>query len=345
MGLVKSTRGRGLGNWLLPIMVLTACGGEGHRTGAGAPDEPVDIRIRRLDQDLFRGVRNEPTTFNLALQAEYGDLYATYVEDVLQATAAGDPRLPMVLTRFTMDPDWSAAQASADSAFGDMTAERALFNEAFTNLHRHFPDSLVPEVVIFNSGYNYGVLPADSVLGIGVEWFIGADHPVVARLAPENFPLYLKQRMRPDMLVPSAVKGWLLVHYTRDVQGGDLLTNLVETGKVMALLDAVLPGVDPAAKFAFTQEQLRWCEENEFQSWREIVGKEMLYSRKQDDIGRIMSDGPFTPGFPRESPGHIGEWIGYRMVQAHRKAHPDLTFAQLFAIDDPKVFLRSYKPR
>lgn len=345
MGSVKSTWGGDLAKWAVPMLFLTACGGEGHTPVAPRTAEPVQVEVLRLDQDLFRGVANAPSTFNLALQAKYGDLYSTYVEDVLQATAVGDPRLPMVLTRFVMDPDWSAAQSRADSVFGDMRTEQGLFNEAFTNLHHFFPDSVVPRVVIFNSGYNYGVLPADSVLGVGVEWFIGADHAVVARLAPENFPQYMKARMYPGMLVPSAVKGWLLVHYTRDIQGADLLTNLVETGKVMALLDAVLPGVDAASKFAFTNDQLTWCEENEFQVWREIVGKELLYSKKPDDIGGIMSDGPFTPGFPRESPGHIGEWVGYRLVSAYLKANPDLTFAELFALQDPRVFLKTYKPR
>ena len=58
-----------------------------------------------------------------------------------------------------------------------------------------------------------------------------------------------------------------------------------------------------------------------------------------------MSDGPFTPGFPRESPGHIGEWIGYRMVEGYLEKNPDVTFPQLFAMHDPQAILKTYKPR
>jgi len=75
------------------------------------------------------------------------------------------------------------------------------------------------------------------------------------------------------------------------------------------------------------------------------VGKDQLFSRNMEDIGRLMNDGPFTNGMPRESPGHIGEWIGYRVVQAYLNDHPKTTFAQLFAMDDPRVILKSYKPR
>jgi hypothetical protein len=147
------------------------------------------------------------------------------------------------------------------------------------------------------------------------------------------------------MLVPSAVKGWLLVHYARDIRGADVLTNLVEVGRIMALLDALLPQTAPHLKYAFTPEQLAWCEANEAMIWRELVTKDKLFSRKAADIGRLMNDGPFTNGFPRESPGHIGEWIGHRMVRDYLKAHPSTSFAQLFALTDPKEVLKHYKPR
>src|SRR5690606_6262151 len=205
-------------------------------------------------------------------------------------------------------------------------------------------DSLVPRIITFNSGFNYGIFPTDSVLGVGLEWFIGSEHPVIGMLAPEAFPQYVKERMQPQMLVPSAVKGWLLVHYMPDVQGADLLAHLVATGKVMALLDALLPDVQLHLKMAFTSDQLAWCEANEFNIWKEIVNNEMLYSKKPADIGRLMNDGPFTNGFPRESPGHIGEWIGYRMVRPYMEEIKYFGFAGLFEIGDPKALLRFYKP-
>ena len=71
----------------------------------------------------------------------------------------------------------------------------------------------------------------------------------------------------------------------------------------------------------------------------------VVIGKKGEDIGRWMNDGPFTNGLPRESPGHLGEWIGLRMVQACMKANPELTFAQLFAINDPREILKHYKPR
>ncbi len=332
----------------LPLLVLSclvACS-EGPAPVIDPPDPaPLELEIGRLDRTLFNAPVDSMASVSRKAHATYGEFYRIYIEDILQGAPIDDPRLTMVLARFVHDPDWSAAQQAVDSVLGDMGAQRAQFEAAFGRLKVFFPDSLVPRIIAFNSGYNYGIFPTDSVLGVGVEWFIGKDHRVIGYLAPEAFPQYVKDRMEPEMLVPSAVKGWLLVHYAREVSGGDVLTNLVEVGKVMVLLDALLPEVEPWRKFAFSQEQLAWCEANETQIWKEVVGKDQLYSKKAADIGRLLNDGPFTNGFPRESPGHIGEWIGYRMVRAYMEDHPKVTFAQLFSLDDPRLVLKSYKPR
>ena len=308
-------------------------------------DVEFELTIGRLDQDLFHASPEDMPAAALKAYAEHGEFFQIYIEDILQGSPVDDPQLPLVLNAFVTDPDWASVQMAVDSVLGDLGPQRHDMEDAFKRLHVLFPDSLLPRVVAFNSGFNYGIFPTDSVLGFGVEWFIGKDHPVIGYLAPEAFPQYVKDRMMPAMLAPSAVKGWLLVHYTRDIAGSDLLTNLVETGKVLALLDALMPETDPHLKYAFSPEQLAWCISNEQLIWKDIVSKDQLFSKRTDDIARLMNDGPFTNGFPRESPGHIGEWIGHRMVQAYLNEHPGVTYAELFDMDDPKVILQSYKPR
>ncbi|MEZ4757719.1 MAG: hypothetical protein R2817_12895 [Flavobacteriales bacterium] len=325
-------------------MLWTACTRTGHTTIDGS-DVVLHLPIERLDHQLFHADTAQfPSALSKA-HAATGSFFRLYVEHILQGPPLEDPLMPVMLRAFVDDPDWRSVQHAADSVLGDLVQEQRAFEEAFARLKVVFPDSITPRLIAFNSGFNYGLFPTDSVLGFGVEWFVGSTHPVVARLAPEAFPQFVKQRMVPAMLVPSAVKGWLLVHYAQPAGGMDLLSNLVETGKVMALLDALLPDVDAYVKLAFTPEQLAWCEANEALIWRELAGRELLFSKKADDIGRIMNDGPFTNGFPRESPGHIGEWIGYRMVSQYLEAHPRTTFAELFSIRDPNTILKSYRPR
>jgi len=99
-------------------------------------------------------------------RAEYGTFYRIYIEDILQGAALNDPRLPMVLADFISDPDWSAAQQAVDSVLGDLEPQRLQFQDAFGRLKTLFPDSLTPRVIAFNSGFNFGIFPTDSVLGV-----------------------------------------------------------------------------------------------------------------------------------------------------------------------------------
>jgi len=329
---------------IVGVVLLAGCGTD-DPPGTDTGGVKLDLKIGRLDQALFHADPDSMRAVSLRAYAEHGEFYRIYIEEILQGAPLEHPRLPMVLNSFVNDPDWGSAQQGVDSVLGDLEPHRKAFEDAFKRLMVLFPDSLIPRVITFNSGFNYGIFPTDSVLGVGVEWFIGSDHPVIGYLAPEAFPQYVKDRMVPEMLVPSALKGWLLVHYTREIVGEDLLTNLVEVGKVMVLLDALIPELDPHLKFAFSKAQLDWCEANESVAWKEIVSKDMLFSKKSDDIGRLMNDGPFTSGFPRESPGHIGEWVGYRIVRSYLKANPDVGFQQLFAMNDPRAILKYYKPK
>ena len=308
-------------------------------------DVQVDLKFGRLDRHLFHADPDSLRPASLQAQAEFGEFYRIYIEDILQGAPLDDPRLIPVLHRFVTDPDWRTVQQAIDSVFPTMEPERREFELAFRRMKALFPDSITPHVICFNSGFNYGIYPTDSVLGIGLEWFIGSEHPVIGMLAPEAFPNYVKERMQPEMLVPSSVKGWLLVHYLRNAQGEDLLTNLVEIGKVMVLLDALLPDVQQHLKFAFTPKQLAWVEANEFNIWKEVVSNDMLFKKDPETIGRFLNDGPFTNGFPRESPGHMGEWIGYRMVRSYMDANPKITFEQLFQMNEPREILKHYKPR
>jgi hypothetical protein len=185
-------------------LLLQACGNPDRRAPA-APPPDLHLKVERLDQDLFAMADDTAGNFNLRLYAKYGEFYRLYVERVLQAAPFDDPRLPLALSHFVHDPDWVNVQRTADSVLGDMSGQEAEFNEAFGHLKQYFPDSLTPRIIAFNSGFNYGVLPTDSVLGFGVEWFVGRDSPVVQYLSPDIFPQYRKDRMRPEVLVPSVM--------------------------------------------------------------------------------------------------------------------------------------------
>ena len=50
---------------------------------------------------------------------------------------------------------------------------------------------------------------------------------------------------------------------------------------------------------------------------------------------------------PEESPGRIGWWVGWKLVDSYMKSNPDVTINQLFLERDCKkiLTLSGYKPQ
>ncbi|MBK6756030.1 MAG: hypothetical protein IPG69_21160 [Flavobacteriales bacterium] len=152
--------------------------------------------------------------------------------------------------------------------------------------------------------------------------------------------------MRPAMLVPSAVKGWVMVHFLEDAQGKDLLTHLVAVGKVMALVQALLPEEDPALLLGYTEQVKRARRGERVQHLKELVRKKMLYSGVHEPTGRIMSDGPFTNGFRMRARDRAMDRPADGAPN-YLKDHPNTTFAQLFSMKilAKACLSKSYRPR
>jgi hypothetical protein len=77
-----------------------------------------------------------------------------------------------------------------------------------------------------------------------------------------------------------------------------------------------------------------------------MVDQEALYSTSTKEINRYCDEHPFTPGYPRESPGRLGNWIGWQIVKAYMAKHAELSMEDLFKLKDPQKFLSEsgYRP-
>jgi uncharacterized protein YjaZ len=81
--------------------------------------------------------------------------------------------------------------------------------------------------------------------------------------------------------------------------------------------------------------------------WATLIEQKKVYSEEEEDINHFTEDGAFTPGFPRESPGKAGNWLGLRIVESYMEKNPTTTIPQLMELKDGAAFLNrsKYKPK
>jgi hypothetical protein len=305
----------------------------------------VALKSKRLDRDLFRSAEKNFNSINASLQKEYGIFYTHYLAEIIRIGLPTDPMIAVQLEHFVQDPNWQETQKQIDIVFADAEPVSDQFEEAFRYYKYHFHEAQIPELVFYNSGFNVGVYPTSTHLGVGLEWFLGVKNPVVQRLAPERFPQYLKDKLDKKYMAVNAIKGWMMVNHQNILPKEDIISMMIFHGKMMYLVDAVFPRMDEETKMNYTTTALEWCKTHEYNVWTYLIENKVLYSTNPKELAGFFNDGPFTPGISQESPARVGIWMGWQIVRQYMKKNPEVTLQQLLQEQNHQKILKYYKPR
>jgi hypothetical protein len=126
-----------------------------------------------------------------------------------------------------------------------------------------------------------------------------------------------------------------------------LLAHMIYQGKLLFVLDKVLPLTDDALKIGYTAQQLQWSQENEQFIWRYFVEKEALFNTNSKLLTQFIKPAPFSKFYleiDNESPGRIGAFIGWRMVRSYMQNN-DVPLIALLQKPAQEIYKNSkYKP-
>jgi hypothetical protein len=178
---------------------------------------------------------------------------------------------------------------------------------------------------------------------IAIDVYLGADYPLYMYL---GLPLYKIRCMTPENNIVDVMKEV----YFEDVLSANtsktLLDRMIEGGKILAYLDAVLPGTHDSLKICYSGSKLNWAETNERNVWAFMVENELLYSTDYQVQTKMIQDGPFTTGFSNASPSRLGVFIGWQITRAYLKNNPDVQLQDLLREKDSQKILNDsrYRP-
>ena len=182
--------------------------------------------------------------------------------------------------------------------------------------------------------------------GISLDYYLGENNIFYDALQ-DKWPAYRRRVSTKDYMTANFVKAWMMNEFPYNPEVNSLINKMVYEGKILYLQKALLRNTPDSIITGYSQIKLDWCVENEAKMWATLIEQKKLYSENEEDINHFTEDGAFTPGFPRESPGKAGNWIGLRIVEAFMAKNPSLTIEQLMQIKDGQsILIRSrYKPK
>jgi gliding motility-associated lipoprotein GldB len=231
-----------------------------------------------------------------------------------------------------------------ESIYGDMSEEKENLNLLFQHIRYYNSNFTPPKIFSLITGLDYenNVIYADSLLFISLDMYLGKN------AEPYNsFPPYIKNNFtKKHMLVDVARK--ILQKNFLYKNGRSFLETMLYHGKEVYLLSTVLPNYKTQELMGYEDEKYQWAVENEAEIWSYFIRKNLLYSTDQKLNPRFIDKAPFSKFYldsDRLTPGSLGVWIGYKIVQSFANNN-DVSLQELLALNAESLFRNSrYKPQ
>jgi len=334
---------------LIPVIItllFISCGPNKKEADISSLEQ--EVSILNLQDSLGQIDFSQPEREYQRLYQNFGDFWTNYTEDILQIGSGQEEATLQLMQEFLTYPDIELSNQAIQEELNSMLEGYSnALDLAFRRYRFFFPEEQLPEIVYMNSGHNFAVFPTQQHLGIGLEFFLGSDHVISQSLDPQLFPQYMRAKMEPRFLVPDALRGWLLVHYQDQYYHEEnLISNLMYWGKMMYILELMLPETSKASLIDYTEDQLAWCASSERNLWVELSQQDVLYETRRFEINRWIIDGPFTrvEGLPQETPSRIGVWIAWQIVNDYMERNPEITLQELLESENYIALLNAYRP-
>ena len=304
----------------------------------------LNVEVYRLEKGLNDVDTSVVKELNIKLLNDLGFFYEQYTQQALQMGSPHDPAMVDRLKGFLSFKDYKDLNNDLILKFSDFEDYRIKIENGLKHIKYYYKDAVTPKLVTCNSFFSNGIMPTDSVLGIGLEMYLGVDNEFVRSLPKKQFPDYFKRRMNADYLVVDAVQGWFKANFDIEQKGQDFLARIIYEGKLMYALDAFLPKERAEIKMRYTSGQLSWCVANESNIWKEIVKQDLLHTHDALSIDKFVSPAPFTSGLPKDSSPRVGVWLGWQIVKDYMTKNPETSLIDLMKVTNNQKILSAYDP-
>jgi gliding motility-associated lipoprotein GldB len=289
---------------------------------------PVEMKVVRFEQAFF-----DAKPENLAdVKAEYPDFFPEGTPDAVWIDKM-------------QHPQWRELYQEVEKKYKNFGTQQSEIEDLFKHIKYYFPTIKTPTIytVISEMDNNSKAIYANDKLVIALELYLGKDHKFYG-----EFPAYLSQNFEQRQMLPDIVSSFAF-GVLPNPKDKDLLSMMISSGKELYLKDILLPEYSDAERIGYSEDQIKWSKENESYIWEYFVNDKLLYSTDSKLANRFINVAPFSKFYleiDNESPGRIGQWVGWQIVRSFMENNPKVTIQDLIKMNEKDIFeLSKYKPK
>jgi len=310
---------------LFLVLTLVSCDKKS-KVEKAVEEIPVTLKVDRFDQAFFEATPKDLPN----LKAEYPFFFPEGYDD-------------KVWIEKMQNKDWKDLYAEVQKKYPNFNEQTNEIEDLFKHLKYYFPETVLPKVytVIGEMDYNSKAIYANDKLIIALELYLGKEVKFY------TFPEYLKQNFEERQIMPDIVSSYAFRKIPPPNEK-TLLAEMIYYGKELYLKDLMLPDYTDAEKIGYLPEQNTWCQENESYIWRFFIEENLLFSSDSRLPNRFINVAPFSKFYleiDNESPGRVGQWIGWQIVRSFMENN-EVSLQDMLKMDAKEIFEKSkYKPK
>lgn len=337
------------------LIMMYSCHSE---TEVSQPDTDhihLDYQLVRYEQLLKEIEVDDPVKGYLKLKELYPEFTELYFKRLVPLISPGEnvDSIRASLKGFLTDPRITYLLDTVEVVYKGFDQEMVpQLNQAFKNLKYYFPRWEEPNVYTLISEYAYQHFIFEDQggrdgLGIGLDMYLGSDFPY-SRVAPgvAAFSAYITRSFDKDHLVKKTMDV-LLGEIVGPPPGARMLDHMIHNGKKLYIIKHLLPSTPDSIIMEYTSKQMDWVIQNEEEMWAFFFKEKLFYESDMITINKYINKSPNSPGMPEEAPGRTGNYMGWQIIKAYMKRHPETSMEELIMIRDAQKIMDQsrYKPR
>ncbi len=282
-------------------------------------EEKLPIKVLRFEQDLLNpNLANSPAHYQ-SLRAKYPLFFESYCKDMLGLDPIeGATNFSRPLAGFIQYPGTVLLNHEVDSVFPNLDDFELELGKAMHIYKKEFRSEPIPQFVSYISEFGYAHVTYDSLVGIGLDFYLGENYPLYKAPSIE-FPDFMVRKLRREYMLPNTLKAFAIGKFESQLTDKRLLALMLFEGKIKYFIKTLVPNLPDSILFGYSTQQLKWCEANEGMIWKHLASTNLLFSKDGAQFMRYINDGPFTiaEGVPQESAPSIAIYAGYKIIEKY----------------------------
>ena len=197
--------------YIILLFIVAFCTGcQWQNSSSGDAGHADDFTIERYDRVESLYLLEADFAALQQMKTEYPVETRMLIEDVLQIGAVDEPDINTRFLMFFQDSTLQTLLADVERQFESMDDIDRQLGDAFSRLQTLLPDVEVPRVYTQIGSLDQSVTVGDGMLGVSLDKYLGADHPLYQRY---GYSETQRSMMTREYIVPDCLGFYLLSLY------------------------------------------------------------------------------------------------------------------------------------